>query len=179
MPVDKSLQEEIDQETARIYREFLPYLESEVERSRGGGTLVLCLAAQEPAPDYHPFQQGQLSLVSEIISVLQADAQVDGIVVPYAYENIAFICRDKNRSDYAGKIDKAIEIIADHSFGRTMPQRKITMSFGLSSFPHDSEHAQQLFQQARISLKAAQEAGGNSMGCFWMLKSTPFPPIYP
>lgn len=177
--MEKSPKDEIAEESERLYREFLPYLEAELEKARGGGTLVLCLTAQDQKPDYLPRQQASESIVSEIIAVLKAEAHVDGFILPYDYENVAIICRDKNRSDFADQIDLAIPIIGMHEFGKGLPLKNITMSFGLSSFPFDSEHPEQLVQQARLALKAAQEAGGNSMGCFWMLNATPFPPIYP
>lgn len=175
---EQALQEIIKAETAKLRTVFLEQLKLEMEKARGTSTLVLCLSSQVPAPDYYPTQQAQHSISFELLGVLQ-EAQVDGFAAHWEYENVGFICRDQNRSDYAGKVDKAIEIISQREFGRMMPQRKIEINFGLASFPHDSEYPEQLLQQAFLALRAAQEAGPNKMGCFWMLKSTPFPPVYP
>ena len=175
---EQALEKLINAETAKLRAAFLEQLKLEIEKARGDSTLVVCLCSQNPRPDYFPTQQAQLSISFELLGVLQ-EAQIDGIAAHWEYENIGFICRGQNRSDYAGKVDKAIELVAAREFGRMMPQRKIAVNFGLASFPHDSEHPEQLMQQAFLALKAAQEAGPNKMGCFWMLKSTPFPPVYP
>lgn len=164
------IKEEIRHETERIFNEFMPILEGQVERARGRTSLLLCLTQEDIAPDYLPCEQAEKSLVSEIISVLQAEARIDGTIVPYTYESVAIISRGDERDDFARKIDKARELISKRDFGKTMPQKKISMSFGISSYPVDSEFPQELLIKARKALAVAAKKG-NSVECFWKLEN--------
>lgn len=171
MSVEKrSLQDEIAAENKRLLQEFMPYLEKEVEKAKSQNGLVLCLTGQDRPPDYFPCEQAGRSNVSEIISVLQAEARINGFYLPYAYENVAIISQVTDHDKFAEEIDSARIIIERHSFGRTKQQVNITLSFGLSSYPFDSESAAELLQHAQVALESAARAGANTRRCYWKMK---------
>ncbi len=165
------LEEEIAGEAKRLFELFIPVLNKAIEQNSAANddTLILCLSGQDQPADFHPCEQASKSIVSEIIGVLQADARIDGVILPYAYENLAIIWHGKNRDEFAEKLRAATGIIQKHSFGKTLPERFITMSFGLCSYPFDSNFAYELVERAKIALDAAGNAGGNRVCCYWDL----------
>ncbi len=179
MFAENSLESVIAKENEEIHREFLELLASEIEKARGGKILVLVLALQDPPPLYWPSEQASKSDFAELITLIQSEAHVNGVFHAYEYEKLAIITQVESRGEFAAKIDRAIDIISNYPFGRSLPERKIKISFGLSSFPFDSEHPEQLLQQAKLALKAAELEGGNAMGCYWLLNAIPFPPDRP
>jgi hypothetical protein len=165
----RSLKDEIAFESDRLLKEFIPYLETEIEKAENKNGLVLCLCQQDSQPEYFPCEQAAKSNVSEIIQVLQAEAHLGGLVIPYAYENLAVICPAPERDKFAEQVDAARKIIASHSFGRGLQQEHLTMSFGLSSYPFDSEFAYELLLQAGMALQNVLQQGGNAVGCYWQM----------
>ena len=161
------LKNEIDSETKRLLKEFVPHLESEFEKAKDKSNLLLCLTEQHPAPEYFPQEQAVKSHVSELIGVLRANAQIFGMILPYSYENLAIITRDVDREEFAAKLHAARDIVASYSFGRTLQQDFITITFGVSSYPFDANDPHELFKQAGLALQAAKKAGGNTVRCYW------------
>ncbi|HUB10050.1 MAG TPA: diguanylate cyclase [Myxococcales bacterium] len=157
------------------HRTLMERLAEEIARAKRCGTpLSLVFGDLDHFKIYndrfgHPKGDEALVAVSRILAGEAGEAGVHGrasdIVARYGGEEFVLLLPETDRSGARIKAERLRSAIEKHAFhgGETQPAGRLTISFGVSSFPTDAATADELVSRADEALYAAKHSGRNQV----------------
>ncbi len=157
------------------HRTLMERLAEEIARAKRCGTpLSLVFGDIDHFKVYndrfgHPKGDEALVAVARILGGEAGEGGVHGrasdIVARYGGEEFVLLLPETDRSGARIKAERLRAAIDNHPFpgGETQPAGRLTMSFGVASFPSDAATADELVSRADEALYAAKHSGRNQV----------------
>lgn len=148
------------------YRFMLERLEDEIERARrfGRSLSLLMLDADDFKlyNDTHGHIAGDGAL-AELAGVLRGSVRDIDVVCRYGGEEFAILLPETDAEGAFVAAEKVREAVASHVFpdGDGTKAQSLTVSIGLSTFPHPANDREELLRQADDALYVAKRTGRN------------------
>jgi diguanylate cyclase (GGDEF)-like protein len=148
------------------YRFMLQRLDDEIERARrfGRNLSLLMLDADDFKlyNDTHGHPAGDIAL-SELALAMQGAVRDIDVVCRYGGEEFAVLLPETDPDGAFVAAEKVREAVSSHSFSDADGNKtqRITVSIGLSTFPHPASDREELLKQADDALYVAKRTGRN------------------
>lgn len=149
-------------------RYFREALELELSRCRRHGHHLSLIFADvdffKKYNDTHGHQAGDALLVA-LAELITRESRRSTVVARYGGEEFVLLVPETDRPGVLAYAEKLRRVVETHPFGgrEALPGGKISMSFGVASFPEDGQDSEALLKCADDALYRAKDRGRNAV----------------
>lgn len=107
-------------------------------------------------------------VLKKVARLLTENTRISDIVARYGGEEFTIILPEATKDEAFKLADKLRKIIENYSFPNQekMPNKNLTISIGIASYPEDGNLPEQIIEKADIALYEAKNSGRNKVSIF-------------